>query len=338
MSIVQHLSNASARITNAISILSTPNKPVLSCDLSFTGPYAAENRALSTLYNNFEVFDTARQGDLSKADGIVSREDLEAAALRDDEIGEAARYILSRPDLFQFLDTGSNNKDYMDKVEEGRFHATGGDGRISQEDILAYLGKRTVNDILQDVHAQIDVEANGGSADGVLSRNDYEAFLRSGNATPEQKAAIEMVLQHGAVDGEQGYANDFADYASTVGNVSGWAALGAAFVAAGAATLATGGVGAPALLAVAGFSASLSTGAGYVSLAASGAEMSLGAVTRDPEHVVNGGVGLVSNVFGVKSGAIAEGLGRGKWTDFAIEGVGQYTDLAFNELMENSNS
>ena len=203
-------------------------------DVSAAGPYTThspprltrEDRALSVLLLRFAEFDTAGQGDPSKADDMVTHADLEIASFRDDEVGATARWILNQPDLLRFLDTGAHNIDYMDKVEEARFHATGGDGKISPQDVVAYIEKREVNRILRGVASKIDVSANGGQPDEVLSRADYESFVRSGQATDRQMLAIAVALRDGAVDGEQGVASDIADAAALVATASGYASAG----------------------------------------------------------------------------------------------------------------
>jgi len=285
-----------------------------------------EMSVLTTLFNRFEEFDTARQNDASKADNRVSRADLEAAARRNDEVGAAARWILDQPDLLGFLDTGSANIDYLDKVEEGRFYSQGGDGEISVEDVVAYVEKREVNRILREVSAKIDVAAQGGAADGVLSRADYEAFVRSGNATDVQVLAITVALQQGAVDGEQGVASDVADAAAIIADASGQAS---AILAFSAVVMASTGVLAPA----AAMTATAAGALGTVSLAASTIEGAAGLVAGEDDHIVSAGIGLVT--FGAGRGASV--VIRGATTP-AARVVGGSSDEVVKGMLESTPS
>lgn len=255
-----------------------------------------ENRALALVLANFGLFDIADQGDRDR----IGRADLETIVSRGDETGWAAQWILDQPDLFEFLDTGVGNIDYLDKVEEQRFHASGGDGRISADDIVSYIQKRQINRIVGEVADVIDTAAKGGSADGVLSRADYEAFLRSGRATDEQVVAVTMALRHGAVDGEQGLASDIADLAETVGDVAGLAALGLTLTSL---TLGATGIGAP-LAALTTGGASLMGG---IAAGAAAVELAAGAVGGEDEHIVAGGIGIVTEGLGYGSAAIING-------------------------------
>jgi len=259
-----------------------------------------ENSALAIVLANFAALDTARQGDSTEADDGVGKADLEAIAANGGELGLAAQWILEQPDLFQFLDTGVNNIDYLDKVEEQRFHANGGDGKFSVEDIVSYVQKREVNRILGDVADVIDTAAHGGTADGVLSRNDYEAFLRSGRATDEQVVAVTIALHHGAVDGQQGLASDLADLAGTVGDVAGLAALGLTITSL---TLAATGIGAP----LAAVTAGGATVLGGVAAGAAAVELAAGVVAGEDEHIVAGGIGVVTAAVGYGTSAIING-------------------------------
>ena len=265
-------------------------------DVSAAGPYTThspprltrEDRALSVLLLRFAEFDTAGQGDPSKADDMVTHADLEIASFRDDEVGATARWILNQPDLLRFLDTGAHNIDYMDKVEEARFHATGGDGKISPQDVVAYIEKREVNRILRGVASKIDVSANGGQPDGVLSRADYESFVRSGQATDRQMLAIAVALRDGAVDGEQGVASDIAGAAALVATAK-RVCLGRA----GALTtmvMTASGVLAP-VAAATGTAAGV---LGLIEVAASAVEGVAGVIADEEGHVLAAGLGLAT--------------------------------------------
>jgi len=283
-----------------------------------------EMGALTTLFNRFEDFDTATDTDRSKPDNRVSLADLEAASQRGGDVGSAARWILAQPGLVGFLDTGSSNTDYLDKVEEGRFYARGGDGEISVEDVIAYVEKREINRILGEVADRIDVAARGGIADGVLSRADYEAFVRSGDATDVQVLAISIALQQGAVDGEQGVASDVADLAATIADISGKTSAVLAF---SAVVMASTGVLAPA----AGLTASAAGALGAVSLAASAVEGTAGLIAGDEDHIIAAGVGLVT--FGAGRGASS--VIRGATTPTARI-VGGSSDEILDGMLEST--
>ena len=286
-----------------------------------------ENVALATLYQHFSTFDTASQGNASDADGFIGRSDLEKMAQAGGELGDAAAWILEQPELFSHLDSGLHNIDYLDKVEERRFHSSGGDGRISFDDIVSYVQKREVNRILQDVAATIDVAAHGGQADGVLSRDDYESFVRSGAATDEQILAISIALEQGAVDGEQGLASDIADIAGEVSTYSGWAAASLATVS--VALTATG-----ALAPIAAGTATAAAAFGAVSTAASAVELGAGLIAGEDEHIVSGGIGLVTA--GVAAGSSAIVRGATTQTSGALTGSADDIFKGMLEGTENS--
>ena len=106
-------------------------------DPSVSGPSQLQ-RHLATLRDDFQKFDTAKQNDASKADHIVSLDDLNAVANggRSDRFSqadvEAAKFFLDHPDLRARLDTAaaSDNQPGLHEVA---------DERIGELDVKAAL-------------------------------------------------------------------------------------------------------------------------------------------------------------------------------------------------------
>ena len=146
MPIITSLKRASENIARGKILLNTPIDSVVLKESDYEKTIEVENKHLDTILENFETFDTAKQGDLSKADGRISKNDLKAAAKLGGDIGAAAQYILDHPDLFEFLDTGYYNSEYSKNVhvEGGTFYTRegSGDGIISERDINSYINKR----------------------------------------------------------------------------------------------------------------------------------------------------------------------------------------------------
>ena len=142
-------------------------------------------------------------------DDIVSRGDLESFVTRTDELGEAARILLSNGSLLTMLDTAKNNRDYLANPDEG-FHASGGDGRISLDDLDAFEAKMSAYTTLLPYLAAIDTAAQGDptKADRFLSKADFEAIAADASLPPEVREAAAAVIAHGAYHRKDGFGWD----------------------------------------------------------------------------------------------------------------------------------
>ncbi|WP_420639900.1 hypothetical protein [Candidatus Poriferisocius sp.] len=142
-------------------------------------------------------------------DDIVSRRDLEAFATRTDDLGEAARILLTNRSVFTMLDTAQNNRDYLSDPMEG-FQASGGDGRISLDDLDAFEAKMSAYTTLLPYLATIDTAAQGdpSKADRFLSKADFETIAADVRLPPEVREAAAAVIAHGAYHRKDGFGWD----------------------------------------------------------------------------------------------------------------------------------
>lgn len=142
-------------------------------------------------------------------DHIVSRGDLEGFVTRTDDLGEAARILLTNRSLFTMVDTARNNRDYLSDPTEG-FSASGGDGRISLEDLDAFEAKMSAYTTLLPYLAAIDTAAQGDrtKADRFLSKADFEAIAADPSMPPEVREAAAAVVAHGAYHRKDGFGWD----------------------------------------------------------------------------------------------------------------------------------
>ena len=142
-------------------------------------------------------------------DHIVSRGDLEGFVTRTDDLGEAARILLTNRALFEMMDTAENNREYLANPTEG-FHASGGDGRISRGDLDAFEAKMSAYTTLLPYLATIDTAAQGDptKADRFLSKADFEAIAADESLPPEVREAAASVIAHGAFHRKDGFGWD----------------------------------------------------------------------------------------------------------------------------------
>ena len=142
-------------------------------------------------------------------DDIVSRRDLESFVTRTDDLGEASRILLTNSSLLTMLDTAKNNRDYLADPIEG-FHASGGDGRISRDDLDAFEAKMSAYTTLLPYLAAIDTAAQGDptKADRFLSKADFEAIAADESLPPKVREAAAAVIAHGAYHRKDGFGWD----------------------------------------------------------------------------------------------------------------------------------
>ena len=163
--------------------------------------------ALEHLRDHFKLIET--RGDPSRADGKLSRRDLEwARGELPGPAGDAAAWLLANRDFFDKVETAKYNRRYMDRPYEGVFHhdEANEDGLMSLEDIDAFVTKSTAWTALLPHLAAIDgASGNGKGAaggsesgedgtDGVLSREDFEALLAGYQLPPDVDRAVKQVL------------------------------------------------------------------------------------------------------------------------------------------------
>lgn len=164
--------------------------------------------ALEHLRNHFKLIET--RGDPSRADGKLSRRDLEWARSEvPGPAGDAAAWLLANRDFFDKVETAKYNRRYLDRSYEGVFHhdEANEDGLMSLEDIDAFVTKSTAWTALLPHLAAIDGAASGGGkgaaggsgdgeggTDGVLSREDFEALMAGYRLPPDVDRAVKQVL------------------------------------------------------------------------------------------------------------------------------------------------
>ncbi|WP_419919081.1 hypothetical protein [Candidatus Poriferisocius sp.] len=150
-----------------------------------------------------------RTPDVWGDDDIVSRRNLESFVTRPDELGEAARILITNRSLFTMLDTAKNNRDYLSDPLKG-FQASGGDGRISLDDLDAFEAKMSAYTVLLPYLATIDTAAQGdlSKADLFLSKADFEAITADTSLPPAVREAAATVIAHGAYHRKDGFGWD----------------------------------------------------------------------------------------------------------------------------------
>ena len=154
--------------------------------------------ALEHLREHFKLIEC--RGDPSRADGKLSRRDLEwARGKLPGPAGDAAAWLLANRGFFDRVETAKHNRRYMNRPYDGVFDhdEADEDGLMSLEDIDAFVTKSTAWTTLLPHLAAIDGAASGGgegAADGVLSREDFEALMAGYHLPPDVDRAVKQVL------------------------------------------------------------------------------------------------------------------------------------------------
>ena len=154
--------------------------------------------ALEHLRDHFKLIEC--RGDPSRADGKLSRRDLEwARGKLPGPAGDAAAWLLANRGFFDRVETAKHNRRYMNRPYDGVFDhdEADEDGLMSLEDIDAFVTKSTAWTTLLPHLAAIDGAASGGgegAADGVLSREDFEALMAGYHLPPDVDRAVKQVL------------------------------------------------------------------------------------------------------------------------------------------------
>ncbi|MXW41565.1 MAG: hypothetical protein F4X48_05160 [Acidimicrobiia bacterium] len=140
---------------------------------------------------------------------IVSQDDLERFVTRTDDLGAAARILLTNDNILTILDTAKHNKNYLADPIEG-FQANKGDGRISLEDLDAFESKISAYTTLLPYLAVIDTAAQGdpSQADQFLSKADFEAITADISLPTHVRQAAATVIAHDAYHRKDGFGWD----------------------------------------------------------------------------------------------------------------------------------
>ncbi len=146
-------------------------------------------------------------------DHIVSRDDLERFVTRNDDLGAAARILFTNRQLFTMLDTAKHNKEYLANPTAG-FQASGGDGRISVDDLDSFEAKMSAYTTLLPYLAMIDTAAEGdpSKADQFLSKADFEAIAADLSLPANVRQSAATVLSTGAYHRKDGFGWDDAGF------------------------------------------------------------------------------------------------------------------------------
>ena len=150
--------------------------------------------ALERIRDHFTMIES--RGDEDLADGLLSRRDLRwALHSADSDTAAAAAWLLDHDQFFDQVETAKHNNDYLDRAYEGRFafDPDDRDGLMSRDDIDAFLDKTAAWSTLLPFVATIDA-ASDGTADGVMSRRDFEVFLSDYNLSAQEADAVQRVL------------------------------------------------------------------------------------------------------------------------------------------------
>ena len=161
--------------------------------------------ALERIREHFTMIET--RGDPSNADGLLSRRDLQWARHSADEAtAAAAAWLLAHDRFFDQVETAKHNDDYLDRAHQGEFafDPDDRDGRMSLDDIDAFLDKTTAWSRLLPHLVTIDDVEGAGKLDGIVSRRDLEAFLSDYDLSPETADAVRQALDDRAYHTEQG--------------------------------------------------------------------------------------------------------------------------------------
>lgn len=180
--------------------------------------------ATGVVDRDFTAFDTAKQGDAGKADGKISREDLETVSRNENgkfssEQQEAARFLLDSEVSRAFLDV-SGDKGFL--FFDGKV-----DGTTSREDVTAAQKTLASGSYYDEL---LDTAAGRGGQDGNISNDDVVAALADPGVPQELKDTLNILLA--APDGSkdlhktlQGFSEEEVSAASTLSKLPQYQAL-----------------------------------------------------------------------------------------------------------------
>ena len=155
--------------------------------------------ALERVRAHFTLIET--RGDTGRSDGKLGLGDLEWARHQlGGEVGEAAAWLADHEEFFARVETAKDNDAYINKPYDNEFayDREDADGVLRIGDIDAFTAKTAAWAALLPHARTIDTAHKGGRPDGMLSRKDFEAFLRDYDTAPETAEAVRRVLDDGA--------------------------------------------------------------------------------------------------------------------------------------------
>lgn len=155
--------------------------------------FRQQDRMLDMIARSFSRLDVAAHG--GSPDGVVSIDDLRAAAAWPDPVAEAATWLLAHPQVLEWVTLGEDLRDYLSE-SPARPHAHEHRlDRFELDDIAAYRLRRNAAFTVWPLLSSIDVAVQGdpGMADGFVSRDDLVAAL-GWQISDHQRAAIAQLL------------------------------------------------------------------------------------------------------------------------------------------------
>lgn len=181
--------------------------------------------ALERIRSHFLTIES--RGDPSRADGVLSRRDLQWAHHQlDSETSAAAGWLIDHNEFFDQVETAKYNDEYLSHPYDGDFpyDPNDRDGLLSLDDIDAFIAKTAAWSTLLPLAGTIDTAHRGGPGDGRLSRNDFESFLSDYNLSPEISRAVRQVLDDGAYQSNDSLLNwglvlDGVSFVPVIGDV-----------------------------------------------------------------------------------------------------------------------
>ncbi|MEP7044878.1 MAG: hypothetical protein ABI843_17580 [Dokdonella sp.] len=165
--------------------------------------------ASKVLDRDFTAFDTAKQGDASKADGKISRDDLEVVARN-----EGGHFTPEQQETAQFLLDSQTSRSFFD-VGAGRGSV---DGTISRDDMNAAKQTLAGGSYYDEL---LDTAAGRGGRDSNVGNDDIVAALSDPGVPQDLKNTLNLLLQ--SPQGSQGLHDVLAGMDS--GEVSAASAL-----------------------------------------------------------------------------------------------------------------
>lgn len=171
--------------------------------------------ATDVLARDFSAFDTAKQGDPGKADGKISRDDLETVSRN-----EGGRFTQEQQEAARFLLDSEASRSFLDVSADRGFLFFGGkvDGTISKDDVAAAQKTLASGSWADEL---LDTAAGRGGRDGNISNDDVVAALADPGVPQELKDTLNLLLA--SPDGSkdlhqtlQGFSNDEVAAVSTL--------------------------------------------------------------------------------------------------------------------------
>lgn len=144
--------------------------------------------ATGVVDRDFTTFDTARQGDSAKADGKISREDLETVSRN-----ESGKFSAEQQEAARFLLDSEASRAFLDVSADKGFLFFGGkvDGTISREDVTAAQKTLESGSYYDEL---LDTAAGRGGQDGNISNDDIVAALADPGVPQELKDTLNLLL------------------------------------------------------------------------------------------------------------------------------------------------